>query len=152
MLKQEIIAQYEELNEWFNSLIELEDEKWFAPIDIGKWSVAAVIGHLLFWDKHSFEKRYPHFKSGAQLEPYPDFQEFNNAAEKYAESGITRDQLIDELLQVRIELKNKINSWEDEELDTAFFIGNHSISIRQYIVDFIEHDHYHKRKVEKVIK
>lgn len=56
MKKVEIMQTYKDINEWFQSLNEVEEQKWYAPIEKGKWSMAAVISHLLFWDRFSLEE------------------------------------------------------------------------------------------------
>lgn len=38
MKKVEIMQTYKDINEWFQSLNEIEEQKWYAPIEKGKWS------------------------------------------------------------------------------------------------------------------
>lgn len=151
MNKVEITKAYESLNQWFQSLTSVEEQKWFAPIDEGKWSTAAVISHLLFWDRFSLEERFPFMKEGVSLPPFPDFQTVNDKAREYAESGITKNELLKELIDSRIELLSVINSYSEEELDISFSIGDHQLTIREYFVDFIQHDYHHKNQIEVLL-
>jgi uncharacterized damage-inducible protein DinB len=151
MNKVEITKAYESLNQWFQSLNEVGEQKWFAPIDEGKWSMAACLSHLLFWDRFSLEERFPFIKEGASLPPFPDFQTVNNKAHDYAESGITKTELLHELIHTRMELLSIITSYTEEELDTSFSIGDHQLTIRDYFVDFIQHDYHHKNQIEVLL-
>lgn len=151
MNKVEITQAYESLNQWIQSLTNVEEQKWFAPIDEGKWSMAAVISHLLFWDRFSLEERFPFMKEAASLPPFPDFQTVNDKAREYAESGITKNELVQELIHTRMELLSLLSSYSEEELDTSFSIGDHQFTIREYFVDFIQHDYHHKNQIEVLL-
>lgn len=151
MNKVEITQAYESLNQWFQSLTNVEEQKWFEPISEGKWSMAAVISHLLFWDRFSLEERFPFMKKAASLPPFPEFQTVNDKAREYAESGIMKNELLQELIHTRMELLSVINSYNEEELDTSFSIGDHQLTIREYIVDFIQHDYHHKNQIEVLL-
>lgn len=151
MKKEEIIQSYQDINQWFQSLHEVEDQKWLAPIEKGKWSMAAVISHLLFWDRFSLEERFPIMNEGARLSPFPEFQSVNDKAREYAESGITKKELLLELIYARMQLISVLDSYSEEELDTKFFIGDHELTIRDYFVDFIQHDYHHKNQIKVIL-
>lgn len=151
MNKVEITQAYESLNQWFQSLTEVDEQKWIAPIEEGKWSMAAVLSHLLFWDRFSLKERFPFIKEGANLPSFPDFQTVNDKAREYAESGITKNELLQELIYTRMKLLSVISSYSEEELDTSFSIGDHQFTIREYFVDFIQHDYHHKNQIEVLL-
>ncbi|WP_391558383.1 DinB family protein [Robertmurraya sp.] len=151
MNKVEITQAYESLNQWFQSLTEVDEQKWFAPIEEGKWSMAAVLSHLLFWDRFSLKERFPFMKEAASLPSFPDFQTVNDKAREYAESGITKNELLQELIYTRMELLSVISSYSEEDLDTSFSIGDHQFTIREYFVDFIQHDYHHKNQIEVLL-
>jgi len=151
MKKVEIVQSYQDINQWFESLYEVEDQKWNAPIEKGKWSMAAVISHLLFWDRYSLEERFPNMKEGARLSSFPDFQTINDKAREYAESGVSKKELLSEFIQTRKELLLVLDSYSEEVLDTKFYIGEHEITIRDYFVDFIQHDNHHINQMNGLI-
>ena len=62
MQKKDIITHYESFSVWLESIKELDQVTWIKPVKAGKWPVAAVVAHLLFWDRYSLEKRFPFLK------------------------------------------------------------------------------------------
>lgn len=146
MKKQDIIKHYESFSLWLESLKKLEQYSWQQPVSEGKWPVAAVVTHLLFWDRYSLKERFPLFKEGAELESFPDFQSVNDAAKEYAEKH-DQIEIIDELLAVREQFLKMLGNMTEENLDILFMIGKHSLTIRDYFIDFIEHDLHHKKQI-----
>jgi hypothetical protein len=150
--KDEIREHYVNFQEWLLSLHELDDKVWFAPIAEGKWSTAAIISHLLFWDRYSFNERFPAFQQDALLEGFPDFQEVNNAAKEYAHSGVSKEQLIAEILKDREQYFHIIEKLNEKGLDISFSIGTHRLTVVEYFNDFIGHDLHHQKQIMEVIK
>lgn len=138
--------------EWLQSLNEIDDKVWFAPIAEGKWSSAAIISHLLFWDRHSFNERFPAFQQDALLEGFPNFQEVNNAAKEYAHSGVSKEQLIDEISKEREQYFQVIEKLDDKGLEVSFSIGDHRLTVGEYFIDFIGHDLHHQKQIIESIK
>lgn len=146
MKKQDIVTHYESFSVWLESIKDLGRENWLKPVSDGKWPVAAVVAHLLFWDRYSLEQRFPFIKKGAVLENYPDFQSVNDAAGEYAKKH-AQLEIIEELLSVRSQFLQMLQGMSEEKLDTAFKIGGTSLTVRDYIADFIEHDIHHKKQI-----
>ena len=149
MKKQDIITHYEAFSAWLESLRDLDQESWLKPVSAGKWPVAAVVAHLLFWDRYSLDERFPFFKEGAVLVSYPDFQSVNDAAGEYAKKH-AQLEIIEELLSVRRQFLQMLEGMSEEKLDTAFKIGSTSLTMRDYFADFIEHDIHHKKQIMQV--
>ncbi|MBY0120894.1 DinB family protein [Bacillus sp. S/N-304-OC-R1] len=147
---QEIKNHHTSFSEWIKSLKDIDQEDWQQPISEGKWSVGAVIAHLLFWDKYSLNERFPFFKEGAKLNSFPDFQRVNDDAEEYSKK-VSKEQVIDELLSIRTQLLSILEQMKEEELNTSFYIGDHQLTIKDYFKDFIEHDLHHKEQVVQAI-
>lgn len=121
MLKKDIVDHYNNINNWFQSL-KIEDEQiWNTPIEKDKWSVGAVIAHILLWDKYSIKERFPNFQSENKLPPFPDFQKINNHARQLIEDGAEKDVVIDELLTVRRELMDILERLNEEHGFFQFF-------------------------------
>jgi uncharacterized damage-inducible protein DinB len=152
MNKQEFQLHYSHMNEWFRSLDGKKDEKWLEPLAEGKWSQAAVVAHLLFWDQYSLEERFPHIREGVTLERFPDFQSVNDRAEEYAHNGIEKADLIKELLEVRKKIEFYLDSLTEEDLRTAFHIGEHPLTLGEYFEDFASHDLHHKKQLVESMK
>jgi hypothetical protein len=150
--KNEIRDHYVNFQEWLESLNELDDQAWFAPIAEGKWSTAAIISHLLFWDRYSFKERFPVFQQDAQLERFPNFQEVNDGAKEYAHSGVSKKQLIQEIVNEREQYFHLIEKFGDDGLDIPFSIGDHQLTVGEYFIDFIGHDLHHQKQINEAIK
>jgi hypothetical protein len=150
--KDEIREHYVNFQEWLLSLNELDDNVWFAPIAEGKWSTAAIISHLLFWDRYCFNERFPAFQQDAILSGFPNFQEVNNAAKEYAHSGVSKKQLIDDILKEREQYFHVLEKLNDKGLDISFSIGTHRLTVVEYFIDFIGHDLHHQKQIMGVIE
>jgi uncharacterized damage-inducible protein DinB len=148
---EQMKIHYTEFDIWVNSLRDVTDTEWQMPLGEGKWSVAAVVAHLLFWDKYSLEERFPFFKEGAELPSYPDFQGVNDRAREYAEKTATKVQVLDELLAIRKEYHKMLEQMDSEKLAVSFKISNHQLTIGEYFEDFIQHDIHHQKQVNQTL-
>jgi uncharacterized damage-inducible protein DinB len=148
---EQMKIHYTEFDIWVNSLRDVTDTEWQMPLGEGKWSVAAVVAHLLFWDKYSLEERFPFFKEGAVLPSYPDFQGVNDRAREYAEKTATKEQVLDELLAIRKEYHKMLEQMDSEKLAVSFKISNHQLTIGEYFEDFIQHDIHHQKQVNQTL-
>jgi uncharacterized damage-inducible protein DinB len=148
---EEMKAHYTEFDGWIHSLRGLSDSEWNMPLGEGKWSVAAILSHLLLWDQYSLEERFPYFKEGAELPSYPDFQGVNDRAREYAENAATKEEIIDGLLAVRAEFHKMLDGMDNEELAVSFKISDHQMTVGTYIIDFIDHDIHHQKQVNQAL-
>ncbi|WP_226087273.1 DinB family protein [Mesobacillus sp. S13] len=148
---EQMKAHYKEFDGWIHSLKGLSDAEWNMPLGEGKWSVAAVVAHLLLWDQYSLEERFPYFKEGADLPSYPDFQGVNDRAREYAENKATKEQVLDELLAIRKAYREMLEQTDSEKLAVSFRISNHQLTIGTYFEDFIQHDLHHQKQVNQVL-
>ncbi len=148
---EQMKQHYTKFDGWINSLRDLDDNEWHEPLGEGKWSVAAVVAHLLFWDKFSLDERFPYFQEGAELPSFPDFQEVNDHARVYAEKEASKVQILDELLAIRKEFHEILKEMDSEKLGVAFKISDHQLTVGEYIEDFIQHDLHHQKQIEQAL-
>jgi uncharacterized damage-inducible protein DinB len=148
---EEIKEHYAKFDGWIESLRNLNESEWHSPLAEGKWTVAAVVSHLLFWDKYSLEERFPRFKEGAILPSYPDFQLVNDRASEYAAKTASKDRILDELLDVRKEFHSNLGQMDHDRLAVSFKISDHQLTIGTYFADFIWHDLHHQKQIDAVI-
>lgn len=146
----EMKHHYKDFDGWIHSLKGLTDTEWNMPLGEGKWSVAAVVSHLLFWDQYSLKERFPYFKEGAQLPSFPDFQGVNDRAREYA-GKTTKEEILDGLIAVRGEFGRMLEEMDDDKLAVAFKISDHHMTVSSYFIDFIQHDLHHKKQVETAL-
>lgn len=148
----EIREHYQNYQVWLQSLTNIADDKWFAPIATDKWSPAAIISHLLSWDKHSLNERFPLFQEDVNQDGYPNFQQINDLAKDYAHSGITKEQLIKEIIDERQKYFYFIDQYNEGDLNTRFSIAEHSLTVGEYFEDFIGHDLHHQKQIMNAIQ
>lgn len=148
---EEMKAHYKEFDGWIHSLKALTDAEWNMPLGEGKWSVAAILSHLLLWDQYSLKERFPYFKEGAELPSYPDFQSVNERAREYAENTGSKEEILDGLLAVRAEFHKMLNGMDNEKLAVSFKISDHHLTVGTYIIDFIDHDIHHQKQVNQAL-
>ena len=149
MTKDEILEHKKNYILWLDTLLELTEEQAGTPYLPGKWSPNEIIGHLAEWDRFSFEKRLPYMKSGARLERFPEFEQFNYEAAVRANKH-TFAETVDYAKEERLRLIEKLEQLGEEEWDTEFFIGEQSLSIKKYFTGFIAHDKHHKQQIESI--
>jgi uncharacterized damage-inducible protein DinB len=147
---EQMKQHYKEFDKWADSLRELQDNEWHKPLGEAKWSVAAVVAHLLLWDKYSLEERFPFFNEGAELPSYPDFQNVNDRAKDYAEMT-SKEQILDELAETRKGYHDLLEQMDSEKLTVSFKISAHSLTVGEYVADFIQHDLHHQKQVNEAL-
>lgn len=141
---------YRDFDQWADSLRELSDSEWQKPLGEEKWCVAAVVAHLLLWDRFSLEERFPYFKEGAELPSYPDFQSVNDRAWDYAEMA-PKEQILDELVEGRKGYHQLLEQMDSDKLAVSFKISSQSLTVEEYVADFIQHDLHHQQQVDEVL-
>ncbi|TDL80143.1 DinB family protein [Peribacillus frigoritolerans] len=149
---EEMKNHYSSFDSWILSLKQMRNEEWFQPIQEGKWSAAEIVSHLIAWDRFTLDQRLGKLKENAVLDPFPDFQSVNDRAAEYAKSGITKDELIAEFMEVRSAAVDGLLKFEGEELQFHFKIGDHPFTIASYMEDFIGHDLHHKAQIDAFLE
>lgn len=148
----DLTTHYKMFNTWVSSLEEMSEEEWFKPIASEKWSIAEIISHLIAWDHFTIEEILAKLVPNVKLNPFPDFQIFNNNAAQYAKNGISKEQLINEFLVIRTKLVKETQAFFDIENKFSFYIGDQSFTIVSYIEDVICHDLHHMEQIQNVYK
>lgn len=151
MEKVEMQNHYLQFSDWLVSLRGIDNESWNSPIGEGKWSVGAVITHLLLWDEYSLKERFPYFEQDVKLTPFPNYQQVNDEAKRMAEE-ITKEEIIDKLLEIRKKYEHLLSEKNEEMLNISFSIGSHTLTVRDYFKDFIDHDLHHQNQVNEALK
>ncbi|MBE4907805.1 DinB family protein [Bacillus luteolus] len=154
-----VITSYGEFSKWLISLKELSNEEWIKPIAEGKWSVREMISHFMNWDNYIIATVVPLVKDGEPF-GFPEFESFNKLASSYATSGISKDDLLDEVILTRNHLVQVLKDMPEEVITKSLPVGGHThcphtgepYSLIYIIQEFIEHDLHHKRQLQGVLK
>ncbi|REK76056.1 DinB family protein [Paenibacillus paeoniae] len=156
-LGKETIHRYQALIEWTDTLRELDDNIWVTPIAEGKATVAGIISHLKNWDNYLIHTIIPAIKNGDGM-VFPDFDSFNQTAYEYARSGISKNSILDEFKQTRLQLIELLLTEPDVATKHVPANGVENCphtgipySLLYIIHEFIEHDNHHKNQILSVI-
>ncbi|MGG0657371.1 DinB family protein [Rummeliibacillus pycnus] len=152
--KEELLKEFEQLVVWVETLKKYSEKNFNLPISKGKWSVAEIISHLMFWDRYILEETLPYMKQNADIKSI-EFQELNDKASEYSLSGVTVKTLIDQFIEGRNVLVSKLREKSEEEFSVHFKINGEEVdpysgyphTIFNYISSFLWHDNHHKNQV-----
>ncbi|MWC27142.1 DinB family protein [Paenibacillus sp. MMS18-CY102] len=153
------IDAFEQFAVWTNQLVQRSDQEWRRPINEGKASVAEVIAHLRNWDLHLIDIVIPSVRRGEGME-FPDFDAYNARAYEYANSGIRKDQLLEQFASDRMRLVKMLREMKPEEIRLevpANGVANcpktgTPYSLIYIIHEFVEHDLHHKGQIASCLE
>ncbi|GGE02951.1 DinB family protein [Paenibacillus nasutitermitis] len=156
-LGENTILRYKEFTEWTDTLHDVNESIWLQPIAEGKASVGEIISHLKNWDTYLIYTIIPAIKNGEGM-VFPDFDSFNKMAYEYARSGISKDRLLDEYKQTRLQLVEKLLTEPDVAAKHVTAGGveicphtGTPYSLLYIIHEFNDHDNHHRNQILTVI-
>ncbi|MEG9298867.1 DinB family protein [Mangrovibacillus sp. Mu-81] len=149
MRKEELINHHDYFISWLKELKGVEEDKWYAPMEEGKWSIAANVSHIIKWDKYIFHRVLPNVSEGAVLPSFPEFDVFNQEAAKYAHDGVTQERLLEEGTETRKSILHYIESLDEEQMGQSFEVDDHHYTLSEFFDDFIWHDKHHQKQIEE---
>ncbi|MGO0062230.1 DinB family protein [Brevibacillus fluminis] len=148
-MMEEILQRYETSIAWANAARQITEEQWLSPMKDGKWSIAETVSHLIAWDRFILDVRLPHIAPGKQLASAPvDVETMNGDAARYARSGVTRDELLDQWVDVRSRLLDKLRTHSEESFAAPYYIGDREMTLARYIEGMIDHDLHHREQMD----
>lgn len=148
------IQEYEQFGVWAQTLHQWSDEAWHTPFQAGKASTAEIIAHVRQWDRYLIHVIVPSIRKGEGM-VFPDFDAYNKEAYQYANSGVTKEQLLQQFTRDRMELIGILKSMTTDELLREVSANDvthcpHTgtpYSLFYIIQEFIEHDAHHKKQI-----
>ncbi|QWC22924.1 DinB family protein [Bacillus haikouensis] len=151
MNREELLNHHDYFILWMKELKDIEEAKWFAPMEEGKWSIAANVSHIIKWDAYLIENILPNLSEGAVLSAFPDFDPFNREAAEYAHGGVTQERLLEEGIETRKSILHFIDGLEESQLGLSFEVDDHHYSLSEFFDDFIWHDKHHQKQIEETL-
>ncbi|CAI8847455.1 DinB family protein [Bacillus pseudomycoides] len=153
MDKESILKEKLSLIEWCQGLKDLPDDIWFLSLRKGSWGIADVISHFIIWDKFLMQYRLPYFISGESLPHVSiDVEEMNKGAINYARSGISKEEVINQLVFTRKRLVSLIKRVPDRNFNTYYQLGKENMKLNDYFWTLIQHDVKHKEEIVDFLK
>ena len=143
------LNQFADFLPWVDKLRETNKDLWLTPITTGKWSLREILTHIMYWDINSLEMMVPNMEQGATLF-FVDIEKNNQKAAILAQSYITLDALIDDLLKSRQQLIELLNEKYDDT--TKFTIDNQNYTYKKFVNVFIHHDEHHRKQIQAFLE
>jgi len=149
--KKDIILNHH-LNavKWVESLLEVSEELWRKPIAENKWTVAEVVGHLVFWDEFVLNNRIPYFFTDKEMPKSLDVEEVNRQA-AYESRNSSKKEIIRKFMTARKQIIDEIKNFEDNLLSKEFSIGTRQLTLYEYFNGLAEHDNYHFDQIKQIM-
>ncbi|PEY25771.1 hypothetical protein CN340_17320 [Bacillus anthracis] len=148
MKKENILEEKLNLIEWCQTLKGLSDDMWLRSFKEGSWGIADVISHFIVWDTFLINHRIPHFISEQSVPNVPiDVEEMNKGAIKYARSGISKEEILDQFSVTRKKLIDQIERIPVDNFYNDFQISTKKVRLNHYFSSLIQHDLKHKEEI-----
>jgi DinB superfamily len=151
MNREELLDHHDYFILWLKELKGVEEDKWFAPMEEGKWSIAANVSHIIKWDTYLLENILPILSKGIVLPAFPDFDPFNREAAEYAHGGVTQEGLLEEGIETRNSILHFIDGLDENRLGESFEVDDHHYTLSEFFDDFIWHDKHHQKQIEETL-
>jgi uncharacterized damage-inducible protein DinB len=150
--KQQCIEEFSAFIPFAESLGELEDTVWNAPIEEGKWAVRDILCHIMLWDKYFLEHCLDKIEQGLPLtHGHADYDEFNRQAIQYAQ-GRGQQEMVQEAVLYRQKVLDSLTRIPEEEYNTVHHSGAYPFTVYEYAADwFIPHDEHHVRQIRSYL-
>lgn len=150
MTKAQIIQHHQLFMKWVQTLGDLSESQWRAPISQEKWTVAEVIGHLIPWDEFVLHKRIPYFLTGETLPAAPNPKVVNELGAKDARME-DRQVTLRRFLSTRRQLLEEIEQIEEHYWEKEITIGTTTIRLSDYFTDLAQHDDHHADQIKAIL-
>lgn len=148
----EVLNQYKDFTNWLNQLKEMPEEYWLEPVKAGKWSTGEIVAHIKAWDTFVWDERVAYFVSGSEIPNKKiDVEEINRNAANEAKSGISKNELIDEVVECRLVVAKKLEEVPNSIWQEKIEMGQKMITLCEYISGLVEHDQHHKNQVQEFL-
>ena len=153
------IKAFNEYFSWISRLKEIDERLWTKPIAEGKWSIREIIAHITNWDHHLLSNVLPAVRNERGME-FPDFDTYNRLATDYAQSGITKAQLIEKAIATRKQLVRELREMPIKNLNkpltsngvTHCPVTGTPYSLLYIIKEFTDHDNHHKKQIHHFLE
>lgn len=148
MKKENVLEEKLNIIEWCQKLQRVPDDIWFQTLREGSWAIADVISHFIVWDVFLIKDRIPYFISGQSVPNVPiDVEEMNKGAIKYARSGISKEEILEQFNVTRKKLVDQIERIPTQYFYNDYQFGTKKVRLNHYFSSLIQHDLKHKEEI-----
>lgn len=122
--KAELLASFQEWINFLRKLSEQNELAWNEPISPGKWSLRAVVSHIMLWDQYFFEHAIDKIHKQLPLTlKHTDYDDFNRNAQSYGEQ-VSIEELIRQSIFYRERIIAAIQSLSEELYEQEYVDGD----------------------------
>jgi len=139
-------AHMQQYVDFLRTLQEVEGGLWMTPMGPGKWSMHAVVAHILGWDRNCLEEPLRQFRAGVPtaFAETGDFEACNRRAVAQGR-GLSQAELLGEAIRVRGELIRQLEAIPDAAFSEAPGPG---LCLAQFLDElFVQHDRHHQEQI-----
>ncbi|KXO02024.1 DinB family protein [Bacillus tropicus] len=148
MGKENILEGKLHLIEWCQILQRVSDDIWFQALRKDSWAIADVISHFIMWDVFLIQDRIPYFISRQSVPNVPiDVEDMNKGAIKYARSGISKEELLNQFSVTCKQLVDEIGRIPTKYFYNDYQFGTKKVKLNHYFSSLIQHDLKHKEEI-----
>ncbi|HHK5551040.1 hypothetical protein COL11_12130 [Bacillus anthracis] len=148
MKKENILEEKLNLIEWCQILQRVSDDIWFQALRKDSWAIADVISHFIMWDVFLIQDIIPYFISRQSVPNVPiDVEDMNKGAIKYARSGISKEELLNQFSVTRKQLVDEIGRIPTKYFYNDYQFGTKKVKLNHYFSSLIQHDLKHKEEI-----
>ncbi|WNB91913.1 DinB family protein [Bacillus sp. NEB1478] len=148
----EVIVKYKNFTKWLETIKRMPEEYWLVEIKEGKWSVGEIVSHIKAWDNFVWNERVEYFINGTELTNKNfDPEEINKNAADEARSGISKNELIHEVVECRFFVAKMLEEVPAPIWERKIELGKGVVTLSEYIEGLVEHDQHHQSQIEEFL-
>ncbi len=107
-----------------------------------------MISHFIVWDVFLIQDRIPYFISRQSVPNVPKgVEDMNKGAIKYARSGISKEELLNQFSVTRKQLVDEIGRIPTKYFYNDYQFGTKKVKLNHYFSSLIQHDLKQKEEI-----
>jgi hypothetical protein len=151
--KQNVLNELTNILDKVGALEQIDNQVWHQPISEGKFSKAAILSHLMYWDYFLIQVAIPDIYRKDEI-VFPDHHDKNELASIYAKL-VSKEQLLREFKETREKLILFLNSLPTDILEKEIKVNgithcprtNQTYTLEYTLKEFVEHDEHHVKQL-----
>jgi hypothetical protein len=151
--KQTVLNELGRILHHVEYLESMDVNSWEQPIAVGKFSKAAIVSHLMYWDQFLIQFAIPDVYRKSVIN-FPDHDNQNELSSIYA-TLVAKDQLIVEFKEEREKLISFVRNLPTDILEREITVNGvtHCPRTKQHytleyiLEEFVQHDDHHAKQL-----
>jgi hypothetical protein len=151
--KQNVLNELANILDKVGALEQIDNQVWHQPISEGKFSKAAILSHLMYWDYFLIQVAIPDIYRKDEI-VFPDHHDKNELASIYAKF-VSKEQLLREFKETREKLILFLKSLPTDILEKEIKVNgithcpktNQPYTLEYTLEEFVEHDEHHVKQL-----